>query len=431
MADPETNPGPSVDEIVAACRALEDDSVAMLAELVRFDSTLGNETAAQDYMTRAFADLGLDVDRFAIDLDAIRDRPGFSPVEWAVEGKTNVVGTHRPRREIGRSLILNGHIDVVPAGPADMWTDPPFEPVVRDGRLYGRGAGDMKAGIVAYCMALRALARLGLAPAATVHLQSVVEEECTGNGTLACLARGYEADAAIIPEPFDHEILTAQMGVMWFRVRVRGRPAHVLDTSAGVNAIEAAFYLVEALKALEAEWNAPERRHPAYAELAHPINFNLGVIEGGEWPSSVPTECAFEMRVGFFPGVTLAAVRRAIEETIAKASAAHPGLANNPPTVEYMGFQAEGCTVDADGAMMRALAQAHRAVLDAEPRYAACTATTDARFFNLYGDIPATCYGPRAEAIHGIDESVELESLFAVTRVLAVFIAAWCGTEPV
>ncbi len=424
------NIGPSVEEIVAACRALEEDATTMLADLVRLDSTLGNERPAQDYMARAFADLGLEVDQFAIDLDEIRDRPGFSPVDWSVEGKTNVVATHRPRRETGRSLILNGHIDVVPTGPADMWTDPPFEPVVRDGRMYGRGAGDMKAGIVAYYTAFRALARLGLAPAARVHMQSVVEEECTGNGALACLARGYRADAAVIPEPFDHEILTAQMGVMWFRVSLRGRPAHVLDTSAGINAIEAAFHLVQALKALEERWNAPKRRHPAYADHTHPINFNLGVIRGGEWPSSVPTECAFEMRVGFFPGVALADVRREIEETVARASEDYPGLSENPPRIDYMGFQAEGCTVDADGEMMRLLADSHRAVLDAAPRHSASTATTDARFFNLYGNIPATCYGPRADSIHGIDESVDLASLHDVTRVLAAFIARWCGTEP-
>jgi acetylornithine deacetylase len=280
-------------------------------------------------------------------------------------------------------------------------------------------------------MAFSALRNLGVAPAAPVYLQSVVEEECTGNGALACLARGYTADAAVIPEPFNHMLMTAQMGVMWFRVRVRGKPAHVLDTSAGVNAIEEALRIAQALKALEEHWNASHARHSAYADDKHPINFNLGVIGGGEWPSSVPTECSFEMRVGFFPGVALADVRREIEATIAKAAAEHPGFDEDPPAVEFLGFQAEGCTVDASGDMMQALADAHLRVTGRNARRAATTATTDARFFNLYGDIPATCYGPEGQNIHGIDESVSLASLRDVTRVLALFIADWCGLETI
>ncbi len=198
-----------------------------------------------------------------------------------------------------------------------------------------------------------------------------------------------------------------------------------------INAIEAAFDVVQALKRLEERWNAPDERHPAYADARHPINFNLGVIRGGEWPSSVPTECSFEMRVGFFPGVELAEVRRQIEATIGKAVVTQPGLRESPPVIEFVGFQAEGCTVDADGDMMRVIADAHRRVMGQDVEKRVTTATTDARFFNLYGNIPATCYGPEAQNIHGIDESVSLESLRDVTRVLALFIADWCGVEPI
>jgi len=422
---------PRIEDIIAAADALYDEGEAMLCDLVRFDSTLGNEAEAQDYVAELFAGLGLTVDKFEIDIDAIKDRPGFSPVDWSYAGKENVVGIHRPRANTGRSLIFNGHIDVVPVGSAEMWTDPPFEPVIRGGRLYGRGGGDMKAGIVSYILAFKALQSLGLQPAAPVYLQSVVEEECTGNGALACLARGYSADAAIIPEPFEQSLMTAQFGVMWFRVHVRGKPAHVLDTSAGINAIEAAFELVGALKQLEERWNQEDMRHPSYAGDKHPVNFNLGVIRGGEWASSVPTECTFHMRVGFFPGVKLAEVRKMIKQTIADAAAAIAGMKDTPPVVEFVGFQAEGCTVDPNEEMMRALADAHEWVMGEAPALLATTATNDARFFNLYGNTPATCYGPEASTIHGIDESVSLESFKQVTRVLAVFLAEWCGTEPI
>ena len=225
--------------------------------------------------------------------------------------------------------------------------------------------------------------------------------------------------------------MTAQFGVMWFRVHVRGKPAHVLDTSAGVNAIEAAFELVGALKELETRWNEEDLRHPSYAGDKHPVNFNLGIIHGGEWASSVPTECTFHMRVGFFPGIKPAEVREKIKQTIEAAAAANPGMKETPPRIEFVGFQAEGCTIDPNEEMMRMMAEAHERVMGEAPALRATTATTDARFFNLYGKIPATCYGPEASTIHGIDESLSLDSFKQVTRVLTLFLAEWCGVEPI
>ena len=256
--------------ILDAAAKLREDGVRLLAELVRLPSLLGQEGAAQDLMERTFADLGLEVDRFAIDEAALKEQPGWSPSLISYEGRENVVGIHRPRNTAGRSLILNGHIDVVPTGPEELWSAPPFEPVIRDGRMYGRGAGDMKAGIAAFVMAFKALRSLGLQPAAPVYLQSVVEEECTGNGALACVARGYRADAAVITEPFNHTLQVAQIGVVRCEVEVTGRPAHVLDTGAGINAIEAAYRILSHLKRLETAWNHPEGRHPAYAGHHHP-----------------------------------------------------------------------------------------------------------------------------------------------------------------
>ncbi|MEQ8393398.1 MAG: M20/M25/M40 family metallo-hydrolase, partial [Thalassospira sp.] len=152
-----------------------------LCALVRHDSLLGNEASAQNWIADRFAQMGLDVERVAIDINALRDQPGFSPpVIDGYDGRENIVGLHRPKSPTGRSLILNGHMDVVPTGPADKWRHGPFTPHVDGDWLYGRGAGDMKAGIISYCHALQALHDLGLEPAAPVILQSVVEEECTG-----------------------------------------------------------------------------------------------------------------------------------------------------------------------------------------------------------------------------------------------------------
>ena len=295
-----------------------DAQVEFLADLTRFPSTRGQEASAQDYMARAMQARGLAVDRWKVAVEDIAHLPGFSPVAVSYDNAWNVVGAHRPKKPAGRSLILNGHIDVVPTGPLDMWIEPPFAPKIIEGWMHGRGAGDMKAGLAANLFALDALARIGLAPAADVYVQSVIEEECTGNGALACLQRGYHAEAALITEPSGGTLGAAQVGVMWFQVKVRGRPVHVVVAGTGSNAIEACFPIITALHELEHRWN--EKKHPAFEGHAHPINFVVSKIEGGDWTSSVPAWCTFDMRIGLYPGEDLAEVRSEVEATVAAAA---------------------------------------------------------------------------------------------------------------
>ena len=413
-----------------------DHQIEFLAELTAHPSTRGNESAAQAFMAGEMAARGLAVDRWQIDVNEIRDLPGFSPVLGPYEDAVNVVGTHNASTRKGRSLILNGHIDVVPEGPADMWDSPPYTPRIDDGWMYGRGAGDMKAGLASNLFALDALRSCGLAPAADVFVQSVVEEECTGNGALACLARGYRADAALIPEPFHECLVTAQVGVLWFRVRLKGLPTHVAYAGSGSNAIEAAIPLIAALHDLEARWNNHDPRHPDYAHLPHPLNLNIGRIEGGDWTSSVPAWCVFDVRMGLFPGQPMATAKAEIEDVLMAAARENAFLRNSLPEISYHGFEAEGYALsEDDGPMARAaigtLEAAHHAITGDALDRIAITATTDARFFGLYADTPALVYGPQAEAIHGFNERVSLESMRRVTQATALFIADWCGVEPI
>ncbi len=415
----------------AAVDAREGEAVADLMELVSLDSRLGLEEAAQARIRQTYTDLGLIVDEVEIDLDILADRPGFSPpVIENTSGRINVIGSFQPAgNPQGKSLILNGHMDVVPTGVLSMWTQPPFQPW-RDGDwVYGRGAGDMKAGLVANYMALRVLRDMGFQPAAPLTLQSVIEEECTGNGALACLAAGYSADAAVITEPEDLHMMASQLGVMWLQIEVKGKPAHVLNTSAGINAIEAVYAIFDGLREIEAAWNRPEVRHPNYTHHAHPVNFNLGKIDGGEWASSVPSHCTADIRVGFFPGVQLADVRQTLEQKINQVAADHPACNGAQVSVHYRGFQAEGFVVDIEEPVLMELGRAHKDVLGYDCPLLHSTATTDARFFHIYGQIPATCYGPIAENIHGIDERVSVRSMMQVIEVLVVFISRWCGLE--
>src|SRR3954468_16679957 len=294
------------------------DMEALLADLVRARPLFGAEAAGQDVMRRAFAGLGLEPVDVPLDAAALRASAAASPFSWDVAGKANVVARWPAAGDGGRSLILNGHVDVVSAAPESLWSVGPWEPTRAGDWLYGRGAGDMKAGLAAIVGAVAGLRRLGLAPCAPVELQSVVEEECTGNGAAACVLAGSRADAAVLTEPTDGQIWNAQVGVLWFSLRVFGRPAHAAYATTGDNAIEATYPLIRALRELEAELNA---NPPApFDGVEHPINLNVGTIRGDDWPSTVAGECVTECRLACYPGERVADLRARVETTVAAAS---------------------------------------------------------------------------------------------------------------
>ncbi|MBN9887457.1 ArgE/DapE family deacylase [Salipiger abyssi] len=418
-------------KILAEVAAGFEEQIAFTEALGRYPSLRGQEHTAQDFLHDALKTRGYAMDRWAIDVDEIRHHPGFSPVTVDYSNAINVVGTLRPREETGRSLVLNGHIDVVPTGPLEMWSAPPFEPH-RDGDwLYGRGVADMKAGIAANIFAVDALARLGYRPAATLYQQSVVEEECTGNGALAALLRGYRADAAIIPEPVDDKLVRANTGVLWFRVRVQGVPVHVREAGSGANAIEAAYELIRGLRTLEEAWNARKTDHRYFEDLDHPINFNVGKIAGGDWASSVPAWCEFDCRIALYPGEKPAEAAREIEDHLRRVSESIPFLANNPPEIVFNGFFAEGYVLEEGSEAEGTLARAHLSSYSAPMQSFVSPAYLDGRVFVIYGATPCMVYGPVSEAIHGFDERVSLSSVKRITGTIALFIAEWCGLEEI
>ena len=198
---------------------------------------------------------------------------------------------------------------------------------------------------------------------------------------------------------------------------------------SGVNAIEAAVAVAARFKRYEAEMNKAERRHPAFAASNHPVNVNFGTIEGGEWNSSVPTHARIGLRVGVMPGHSCREVAADIERVVAEA-AREPDLAGARLRVEFKGFMADGAVFDAGQPIVRAITACHEAVTGEAPRHYAAPGLTDARFYTLYQGSQAICYGPDSDNIHGIDESVGLDSLADTTRVLALTMAGWCGVEP-
>jgi acetylornithine deacetylase len=406
-----------------------DEQTDFLTKLVSFPSLRGEEAPAQKFMAEAYRDSGLEVDIWKINISDLESISGYSPQHTTFENALGVVGTHTPSSTKGKSLILNGHIDVVPSGPLDMWTTPPFEPRIEDGWMYGRGAGDMKAGLVANLFALKAISRAGFQLAAPVYLQSVIEEESTGNGALATIQRGYAADAVLITEPGGDMIESANVGVIWLQIEIRGRPAHAAYAGTGFNAIEACYPIIKALHAVESRWN--EDRHSAFEQIEHPINFVVSKIVGGDWTSSVPSWAKFDVRMGIYPDREVADCRTEIEEAIAGSVSSDPFLNENPPRLTYHGFFTPGYVYPRGTQMENALGKAHALVFDSEIEAYPSTALTDGRIYGLFHDMATLVYGPIAENIHGFDERVNLESVRKITKSVALFTAEWCGLERV
>jgi acetylornithine deacetylase len=263
-----------------------------------------------------------------------------------------------------------------------------------------------------------------------VQLQSVLDEEVTGNGAAAAIARGHRADAVLIPEPTDEQLVSANSGVIKFRVTVHGVPAHPREAESGLSAIEAALKLIGVLKRLAAKWNEERDRHPGFETIANPASLNIGTISGGEWLASVPFECHFEGRIGFYPGDD--PHRRAAEfEAFVAAAVKDDGqLALARPKIDWVGVMQGGYRMKPECPAGAVLQEAHRMAHGREANSSyVMTCYLDAALFALHAGMPALVYGPISENIHGIDERVSLSSLKRVTQTIALFAANWCGIE--
>jgi acetylornithine deacetylase len=418
--------GPEDRDIAEAVAAGADWMTGFLARLVDQPTVLGAEEGGQEVVREALREVGLEPVSVPMDAEAIRAHPVHSPFDWDVDGKTNVVATWHPGpADHGRSLILNGHVDVVSPEPRDQWARDPFLAHVEDDWLYGRGAADMKCGLAAILGAVKGLRTLGLEPHAPIHVQSVVEEECTGNGALQTILAGYTADAAVIAEPFGAAITTSQVGVLWFQVRLRGLPGHAAASGQAVNAIEHSLTIIKALRVLEAELN--DDPPPPYDAYDHPIGLNVGTIHGGDWPSTVPGECVVGYRIALYPGMRVRDLQDRIEILVAEAAAADPSLFAYPPEVVYNGFRASGYELAQDHPLVSTLSGAYARHHGEPPALVATTGTTDARVFGEAAGIPAVCFGPYAEQAHGVGERVYLPSVVQTAQVMGLFIRDWCG----
>lgn len=399
----------------SAVAARREELIELTGALVRERSLTGEEEGAQRLIAQRLADLGFEVARVTVDPPGLQEQTtwGYPPLDYA--GRTCVAGRIAGCRG-GRSLHLSGHVDVVPVEAAEDWQHDPWGGELAAGRVWGRGAGDMKAGLAAYLIGAAAFLEVCGPPAGDLLFSSVIEEECTGNGMKAVLAAGYDADATLIGEPSALALLHAGAGVIWARMTAHSGGAHP-GFSTGGSSSGAILRALESVRELERRLNEPpapgDPDELFFAAHEHPFRLNVGTLSGGVWPSSEPARAQARVRLGFGLGYT---PEQAQQLLAAAVHAAAPEV-----HLAFEGFRAPAYCDALDHDLAAALSRAHELIHGGPPTRQVLPATTDAR--SVAG--PCVCYGPLAGDIHGTDEWVDVDSAQAVAAALAITIAGW------
>jgi acetylornithine deacetylase len=400
--------------------------VEFLQSIVQEPSVQGNESAAQKIIANKLTTLGLKVDEWIPDGEELVKHPYFCSTRTSFSESPNVVGIWEGTGN-GKSIILNGHVDVVPIGDLNQWEEDPFSGVIKDGKMYGRGVTDMKGGQAAMIYAIECLKSLSVSLKGTVIFQSVIEEESGGAGTLASILRGYTADAAIIPEPSGMKIFPKQQGSAWFRIKVKGRSAHGGTRYEGISAIDKTMLVLQEIARLEERRNQ-RIKDPLYDNTPIPIPINVGIIKGGEWPSSVPDEVEVEGRVGIAPNEEMEHAKQELESVIMNIQ--DKWLQEVPPDIEWFGAQWIPGSVESDHELMTDLAQSFFEVKQKKPIIEASPWGTDGGLLARVGNTPSIVFGPGITSVaHYPNENIDLDSVIDCAEIIALTICKWCTKE--
>jgi len=413
--------------VLTAVDAETEAMVSTLTDLVRVPSIGGTaeENSVQADLARLLDAEGLEVDHWQVGLDELLASPGFPGVEVPRQEAWGVVG-RLPGQGDGRSLMLNAHVDVVPVTKSDQWRCGPFSGAVVDGVLHGRGACDMKGGLVSALYAVRALRRSGVPLRGDVLLAGVQGEEDGGLGTAALLARGWRADACVIPEPTSLDVVPANAGALTFRLTIHGLATHASRHLEGTSAIGKLWPIYAALVELERVRNTDVDPLVRRWELPYPIC--IGTVVSGVWASSVPDLLLAEGRLGVALDEPVEHARAALEEAVAAACLRDPWLRHHPVEVTWWGGQFAPGRVRADSGLVEAVRRAHNAVAGGGfPEVWGASYGSDLRLLEAAG-VATVQYGPGDAALaHGPRESVPVVEVAAAARTLALLALEHCG----
>lgn len=405
-----------------------DQTIADLQALVQTPSVTGDEGAVQERVEEMFRSRGMEIDRWETSreeilpyLEHVGDQPRY-------KGRPNVVGIRRGSG-IGRSMMLNGHIDVVDPGDASFWTHGPYSGHVEGDRLYGRGACDMKGGMATFLTALDALDAAGVRLAGDVRIASTVGEEDGGFGSLGTILRGHRADGVVITEPSGLEIKAAQAGSLVCRLTITGKSAHGGLRDEGVSAVEKFIPIFQDLQIWEADRNR-DLQHPLYEGIANKVPISFGYVRAGEWHSTVPETLVAEGRIGLLPGEDMHEFQEQVRQRIMSVAERDPWLREHPPELEWISGQFAPGETKPDEPLPQALAAAHERVTGEPATISAMTAGTDLRLYTEIGEMPCIIYGAgHVTVAHQHDEHISISEVQTAAKTIAALLIDWCGVE--
>ena len=402
-----------------------DQIIEFLRDLIKFPSVTGEEGEIQQFISQKLEKMGLIVDLWEPDLEALKSHPAYVDVARDYQGRPNAVGILRGSGG-GRSLLFNGHVDVIPAGAPESWKHGPWSGDVADGRVYGRGASDMKAGLAAMTMAVQSILETGIKLKGNVTLEYTVDEELSGNGTLACVMKGYRADGGICCETSSMRVQPGSIGRIWFEIKVKGKAAGIQRRWEGVNAIDQGYKVTQAVADFERR-RVGRLSHPLYPEIRGAIPCMVGVFESGSYHSAFPDTCLLKGSMATVPGEDSAAVKAEFVRFIHEKVADDPWLKEHPPEVVFRGYFAEPSEIPVKSPIVQTLCKNFREMTKKEPVISGREGAADIRFMNRYGYTPTVIFGPgMTEQMHANNEWVAIEDLIQATKILAVTILDWC-----
>jgi len=396
-----------------------------IEEIIATPSYGGHESKAQEIMAAKLMELGLNVDKWDIDFEELREHPDFSMSYERKEG-LGVVGT--VGSDGGKGLILCGHIDTVAPGDIENWDTIPLKATLKEGRLYGRGTTDMKAGLIGALYALKAVTD-------TVNLkgkvifESVIGEEDGGCGALATCLRGYKGDAGIVMEPSETKVAPEIAGAMSFKITVPGKSVHACVKDEGISAIEKFILVYNGLIELEQERNK-RFTDPLYNRYTAPYAISIGTVKGGVWPGTVAERVEFEGRIGVAVGESEESARKELEAKIAEIADSDPWLKENRPKVEWVGYSFASSMIPVSHPIVQEIGNAYQDVTGKPAVHEGMTYASDVRHLINVAETPTTVFGPGdVRVAHGANEYVPIEQLETMVKTLALTILRFVGYE--
>jgi acetylornithine deacetylase len=413
-----------IDEIVDRNK---ERLVEMSMRLINIPSVTGNELEIQNEVMHIMVELGLEIDTWEPSLEDLKS-PLFANTNESFEGRPVVAGILRGTGG-GRSLLINGHVDVVTEQPIEKWDTDPFKGIIKDGKLYGRGTSDMKCGLAVGLFSVELLKKLHINLSGDLTILSVPGEESGGNGTVAAVLRGYcDFDGAIYPEPTSNNIQPAHRGAAFWRIHITGKASHGGTKYKGVSAVEKGILIEQKLRSLEKlRHDTICSKHHMYRDYPLSAPVTLGMFNGGQFTSSVPETCVMEGCIEYVPDEKSKDVKAMFEKAVMQICNEDPWMKEHPPKIEWFGLSYEPAETDRDHPLVVTAAHCFKQMLDKNPTINGFEAGTDMRLLsNNYG-VPGIMFGPGDIMMaHAPNEYVEIGKLINNAKVMLMLIIQWC-----